>query len=223
METTTNTLTTAATSVAVLKSKVNNLLALKKINPEDVSTLNPIEREHFIETATETLSDLRGEERDRFLDKIEPIIPQSMKNNVWELNHFLITDAIANFMRKHGIMPTKNMVAQETGLSRQTVAKHFAAYSQHPQFIAEKEQFKFMTSKLLATVFKYANNGDMRAARLYFEMVGVLNKNQPNTIVNGQTNYIQIKNTILSQENLKQLSEEQLDRIEKIITKGEVV
>ena len=58
----------------------------------------------------------------------------------------------------------------------------------------------------------------MKAARLYLEMVGATNKRQANTVINEQNNYIQINNTILSQENLKQLSTEQLNQIENIIT-----
>ncbi|HEY4325930.1 MAG TPA: hypothetical protein VGN20_18215 [Mucilaginibacter sp.] len=58
----------------------------------------------------------------------------------------------------------------------------------------------------------------MRAARLYPETVGAINKQHTNTVVNEQNNYIQINNTILSQDNLKQLTAEQLNQIESIIT-----
>jgi hypothetical protein len=59
----------------------------------------------------------------------------------------------------------------------------------------------------------------MKAARLYFDTVGAVNK-QPRTcgVINEQNNYIQINNTILSQENLGQLTAEQLNQIENIIT-----
>ena len=78
-----------------------------------------------------------------------------------------------------------------------------------------------MSHNVPANVFKFANNGDMRAARLYLEMVGALNKQPAGTVVNAQNNYIQINNTILSQENLKQLSAEQLAQIENIVTHKE--
>jgi hypothetical protein len=58
------------------------------------------------------------------------------------------------------------------------------------------------------------------AARLYFEMVGAINKQQPGRMVTEQNNYIQVNNTILSKENLRSLSEEQLNQIEHIITNG---
>ena len=145
-------------------------------------------------------------------------MPASTKNSVWEHNHVVISNAIAKHMRENGMMPTKSVITEKTGLSRQTVAKHFKEYKTHPEFIAQVEQFKFMSHKILTNVFKFASNGDTKAARLYFEMVGTMNK-QP--VVNEQNNYIQINNTILSQENLKQLSAEQLALIENIVTNKE--
>jgi hypothetical protein len=79
------------------------------------------------------------------------------------------------------------------------------------------EQYKMMAPKLMAKVFQYAAKGDIRAARLYLETVGATHKQQSNTVVKSQNNYIQINNTILSQENLKRLSAEQLNQIEHIV------
>jgi len=218
METATNTETTALNNFAASKRKLDRIFALKKITAKDIEDLDTPEREYLAETFTEMVQQLKGAERDNFLDKIEMIVPASTKSDIWEYNHFVISRAVSNFMRKHGVMPTKNAIAEETGLSRQTVAKHFAAYKTRPEFAAEIEQFRFMAPMMLANVFKFASSGDMRAARLYFEMVGATNKQQTNTVVNGQNNYIQINNTILSQENLKALSAEQLAQIESIIT-----
>jgi predicted transcriptional regulator len=216
-----NTEKTALTKFTTSKRKVNRLFALKKIAVKDIEGFNKRERDYLAEASTEILQQLEGEERDSFLNKIELIVPQSTKNQLWECNHMVISSAISNFMREHGFMPSKSTIAEETGLSRPTVAKHLAAYKTHPEYIAEIEQFKFMAPKVLANVFKFAVNGDMKAARLYFEMVGAINNQQPNTVVNEQNNYIQINNTILSQENLRQLSAEQLNQIENIITNCE--
>ncbi len=213
--------TTTALTKLTANKKIDRLLSRQKITLKDIESLTTPERQYLEEIATATLAELKDEERDNFLDKLELILPASTKNSVWEHNHLVISSAISNFMRRHGQMPTKNAIAEQTGLSRQTVAKHFAAYRSHPEFIAEMEQFKFMAHNILANVFKYASNGDMKAARLYLEMVGALNKQQAAAVVNAQNNYIQINNTILSQENLKQLSACQLAQIENIITNKE--
>jgi predicted transcriptional regulator len=144
------------------------------------------------------------------------------KSEVWECNHVNISNAIANFMRQHAVMPAKKEIAQLTGLSRQTVAKHIKEYKTHPEFATEMEQFKLMSHKVLAGVFKHASNGDMRAAKLYFDMIGATNQQPASPVVTAQNNYIQINNTILSQETLKQLTAEQLLQIENIVTRKTV-
>ncbi len=199
-------------------AKINRLLALEKITAKDIEGLNPAELEQLGKTTTQTLAQLTGVERDNFLDKIDLIVPASIKSDIWEYNHSLINSAVSRYMRENGVMPAKNVIARQTGLSRQTVAKHFSAYKRHPEFTAEMEQFKFMAPNVLANVFKYALNGDMRAARLYFQMVGATQAQPAGTVINEQNNYIQINNTKLSQQNLEQLSAEQLNQIENIIT-----
>ena len=115
-------------------------------------------------------------------------------------------------------MPNKTEIADETGLSRQTVAKHLREYQAHPEVKAETRQFQVVANRVLASMFKSAVNGDVRAARLYLEMVGAPVNQQTGTLVNEQNNYIQVNNTILSQENLERLTAEQLNQIEIILT-----
>ena len=209
---------TAAAKFVALKSKIDGLFALEKITLKDIEDLNNLERNCLATKATEILKGLKAGERDDFLDKIELIVPAFTKSDIWEYNHLRISSAITKFMHQSGVMPSKNAIAEETGLSRQTITKHLAAYKTHPEHLAEMEQFKFMAPRVLANVFKFAVNGDMKAARLYLEMVGATAKRQTSTVINEQNNYLQINNTILSQENLKQLTAEQLNQIENIIT-----
>ena len=163
---------------------------------------------------------LQGVKLDGFIEQIEQIIPANTKRDIWEHNHLLINGAVSPCMGESGVMPTINAVAQKTGLSRQSVARHLKEYKKHPDFTSQMEQFELMAPNVLATVFKSAVSGDVRAARLYFEMIGAGNKNQANKVVNEQNNYIQINNTILSQENLEQLTADQLNQLENIITKN---
>jgi hypothetical protein len=198
--------------------KINRVLALQKITLADIEDFNDAERKQLATLSTEMLHTLKDEERDNFVDKIAQIVPESTNDQIWEHNHLVIGQAITRLIGQYGAMPTKFLIARETGLSRQTVAKHLTGYKTHPQYLAETEQFKYLAPKILAGVCKLACNGDIKAARLYFEMIGAINKQQPNTVINEQNNYLQINNTILSQENLKQLSKEQLNQIEHIIS-----
>ncbi len=214
-----NTPTTALTVKRTLGEKIKSLLSRQKINMDDIEDLGKPERQRLAAVVEKKLSKLKGAERDNFLAKIDAIIPDDSKNSVWEHNHIVISKAVAGLMQQHGIMPPLNAIAEQTGLSRQTVAKHLKEYKSHPQFITEIERFKFMSHNLLANVFNIASNGDMKAARIYFEMIGAINKQPGGTVVNEQNNYIQINNTILSQENLKRLTAEQLNQIESIVNK----
>lgn len=215
-----NTKPTTLRHPAASEKKINNLLDQTTITPEDIKDLNQMERERLGEKATLIVNQLTGEARDNFIEKIERVLHPT-NSNVWEYNQLVISKAVADFMGRYGVMPTAKAIAEQTGISRQTVAKHIKEYRRHPEFLAEMEQFKFMGHNILAKVFKFASDGDMRAARLYFEMIGALDKRGSN-VVNEQNNYIQINNTILSQENLKQLSQEQLAQIESIVANREL-
>ncbi|MBK7965968.1 MAG: hypothetical protein IPK10_12255 [Bacteroidetes bacterium] len=116
-------------------------------------------------------------------------------------------------------MPSKAEIAAKTELSRQTVHKHIKEYSVHPLYLVQLERYRFLTGKVLARVFYFAVNGDLGAAKLYLTAMGCLNNVQPSasTSIQNQNNFIQINNTILSQETIKNLSPEQLQNIESII------
>lgn len=207
------------TNYLASKKKVDDVLALERITLDDIACFSKMERDSLAETSTEILNSLKGEEKKIFFSKIEQVVAVNFQNEFWEYNHRLITDAISKLMCTYCAMPSKSAIARETGLSRQTVTKHLKEYKTKSDYIEEMDRFNVMTSKVMASVGKSAMNGDMRASRLYLEMVGAVNKKSPGgMVVNEQNNYIQINNTILSQENLKKLSAEQLNQIELIVT-----
>ncbi|MEO8884983.1 MAG: hypothetical protein ABI367_02900, partial [Mucilaginibacter sp.] len=174
------------------KQKVEQLLKQDKITLNDIEDLTKPERAYLGDTCTEILEQLTGSRREAFLAQIEHIMAPESKSDAWEYNHLTISEAIANFMQQHGFMPTKSAIATQTGLCRQTVAKHFNEYKKRPEFAEQTEQFKFMAPQVLANVFKFALKGDMRAARLYFEMIGAKTRYTHNLLPGTQNNYIQI-------------------------------
>jgi hypothetical protein len=62
----------------------------------------------------------------------------------------------------------------------------------------------------------------MRAAKLYFDMVGGAGKTSNSTSIQNQNNYIQINGTVLNQETIKKLKPEQLNLIEEILKSSQV-
>lgn len=201
------------------QKKIDLLLQKKKIKQNDIiETLSKEESNDFSQYLTDKINTLRGAELDSLLYKIEEITPTDVKNQIWEANHMNITRAISKYIEDYGKMPSKSNIANETGLSRQTIYKHLKEYDSNPFFAEEMRKFKFMADRVLAKVFKIAVNGDTKAARLYFEVVGILSNNaNPNLSIKNQNNYIQINQLKLSQEIIKQLSPEKLSQIESIV------
>jgi hypothetical protein len=199
--------------------KINKLLSLEKITPSDLELLSKTESKRLSQLINERVNQLKGVERDKFYQKIEPITDDTTRNQLWEYNHNQITWALSTLMQEYGRMPTKTEIAIKTELSRQTVHKHLKEYSNHPQYLGQLEQFRFMTSKVLARVFKFAVNGDMRAAKLYFNVIGSFNNGHTSnsTLIQNQNNYIQINGMVLSQQTIKHLNPEQLNSLETIL------
>lgn len=199
--------------------KVQDLLSLEKITQEDIKQFSPTDFKHLSKVITEKFNSLNGDDRDKFYEKIELITNISFKNDLWESNHNRITFAISTLMQEYGRMPSKSEIATKTELSRQTIHKHLKEYTNHPLYLQQIEQFRFMTSKVLAKVFQFAVNGDTGAAKLYFNVMGFLNNGQSTngTLIQNQNNYIQINGTVLSQETIKNLNTEQLNTIESIL------
>lgn len=200
-------------------AKIQKLFSLEKITPEDLNTLNKVEYSKFLDLVTEKFNSYKGKDRDKLYDKVEAITSENTKNQLWEYNHNQITWAISTLIQDYGRMPSKTEIAVKTELSRQTVHKHLKEYKDHPLYLGQIEQFRFLTSKVLARVFDFAVNGDTGAAKLFFNIVGVANNSQTlnQTLIQNQNNYIQINGTVLSQETIKHLNPEQLNSIEQIL------
>lgn len=200
------------------EAKIKSLLALDSITHEALEILNKEEKKLFGQMLTEEFNSLADENRDKFYKKIEPIMAEESKNSVWESNHSQITYAISTLMQEYGRMPSKAEIAKKTELSRQTIHKHLKDYASHPLYLEQLEQFKFMTDKVLAKVFKFAVNGDISAAKLFLSMMTPIGpKHHSNTLIQTQNNFIQINGTVLSQEALQQLSPEQLNNLEAML------
>ncbi|UEG50869.1 hypothetical protein LK994_05195 [Ferruginibacter lapsinanis] len=200
------------------KNPIDILFSKNKISKVDLDILNKNERVEFYKILTDRINNFTGEQKDELLEKIDEILPTTTKNQLWENNHYLITLSMTKLIEETGKMPTKNQLSTDTGLSRQTIHKHLKDYADNPLYAAQLKQFKFMADRVLAKVIKIAvqDGGNVKAARLYFEVMGYFG-NQSGININTQNNYIQINQTKLSQETIKQLTPEQLNQIEAVL------
>ena len=75
-----------------------------------------------------------------------------------------------------------------------------------------------MADRILAKVIKLAGQGNVKAARLCFDVISGLSVQPPNnTLIRTQNNFIQIKGKVLSQETIKLMNPEELEIIENIL------
>lgn len=198
-----------------LDMKVTEILDLPIVIKADISTFNEKEKEYLSKVVNEKMKILKGEELDRFVEKISDIIAQDSKSSIWENNHRTIVMKISEYIDLTGSMPTMFELSDRTGLSRQTLGKHLKEYRKHPQFVEYLEQFRFMGQKILSKMFQLAMNGNVRAARLYLEMIGggVVGSN-----FGMQTkNFIQIRNMKLTQEFITNLDTSDQMKIEEVL------
>lgn len=199
--------------------KVQEILSLKKITKADVDTLNKDERNRFNELLTNKLNTLKGEAIEKLMIQIETVTDISTKNELWERHHAQITWAISSLMQETGRMPITTEITNKTQFGRRTVVQHLKQYKEHVLFQDQLDQFKFMVPKVLASIFKFAVQGDAASAKLFLQTVGdtVLTPVKTPHIEN-QTNYIQINGITLNPQLIQNLKPEQLKSIELILT-----
>lgn len=138
------------------EQKLQRLRSLNKVTYKDISDFNAEELDKLYKYLTEKDWELRGEEKDCFHEKYDDIISVECKNSRWEGNHHQIGYIISCLFREHGRMPFISEVADQSGLSRQTVSKHLKEYNKHPLFRAQIEQFRILSTRLLSEIYGLA-------------------------------------------------------------------
>jgi|LakMenEpi03Aug12_release.lakeMendotaPanAssembly.Ray.scaffolds.fasta_scaffold409873_2 hypothetical protein len=195
--------------------KVNRILSMKTITIDVWNSLNKREKSIANSELVKMFNESKGVERDKILSKMESITGEQTKSQIWTINHIRINNSIFKLVQHLNRMPSKDEIAEESGLSRQTIHKHLSEYSEHPLFKEELIQYRFASNSLLSVIYKMAIQGDIKAAKLFFNVVG--NDASPKQTIGTQNNYIQINGTILNQDILKQLTPDKLIQIEEIV------
>ncbi|MBP9933020.1 MAG: hypothetical protein KBF25_04955 [Chitinophagaceae bacterium] len=137
-----------------------------------------------------------------------------MRNHSWQRNHLKIIACMSKLLQEKNRMPTNTELAAESRLSEETIYKHLREFKNHDLFIHETDKFEFMVHRILATVFNFGVQGDIRACKVFLDYH---KRGTGTTYIKDQNNYIQINGTVLSQETIKHLNPEQLNTIETIL------
>ncbi|MBK7560894.1 MAG: hypothetical protein IPI68_05100 [Chitinophagaceae bacterium] len=206
-----------------LPANIEGLLAqiieTNKMSIEDIWTLTEEQKRKIAAVLTAGYLTLKDEDREEFLEKTEPLLSQKSRNEIWERNHYCILNVISWQTIQNRQIPTIKAIADETGLSRVTVTKHLKEYYDSETFKEKETTYKFLREKLLAKVYNYAYDGNMRAAKIFIDAT-----NSPmvniSTIHNQQNNFIQVNGLVITEDQVKRLSEDKLNLIREIIEKN---
>ncbi len=196
--------------------KFDMLLCLEKIEHCHLKALGPDDKTAFMDMLYNRLAKLAECERDEELNALVAKAAALLDNEfIWEHNHAKIMKAMRAYTRANGTVPTKAYLASTCGLNRKTIQEHLKAFNGNATGNDQNEAINIMSHDIMGTVIKAALNGDMKAAKLYFDTTKVF---KPNEIkVSTQNNFVQINKTVINQQVIQQLKPEQLQLIEQII------
>lgn len=85
----------------------------------------------------------------------------------WENNAEKIALEIGKYYETHKEYPTLTKIAELTGLSYNTVLKHSKSLTVE----GLRQHHRFQLNKVISSIGKMAQNGDMAAAKLYLQIV----------------------------------------------------
>ena len=153
----------------------------------------------------------------------EEITEAERKELIWEDNHAIIAEAIRYLQRKEIHINVSN-IARITKLSRKTVYKHFNNDDATLMHGIAKPLSNFMVNEVISRVCRKACFGDLQAAKIYLEIMGVIKRGN-NTInanfMNGNK-AIMVNGHTFSEEMVQNLSAENLSQLEEFVKSAEL-
>lgn len=181
----------------------------------ELEALPKEERSKYVAALNKGLNYLCQDDRDRFIKKLTAILKTQTRHDLWEMNHFLILKAIDSLTRECNRFPSKQELSKDTGLSRVTITKHLKEYYKSEQYAEKQDEYGVMRENVLARLYKYASNGDTRAAKVFLDTTSI--QEQKPRIQNQQNNFIQINGATITQEQIRQLPQEQQTKLFEVL------
>ena len=163
------------------------------ISKEDIQKLPANQINRAMAIIKFNLDDLTGDERDAFIIQITPFLEESNNNSlVWERNKYVIKEAIVNHLQGAKGLPNISTISKKTGLSRPTVYKHLEFIQTDEFLLTENLKLKAIYSELVGVIGLNALQGDMKAAKLFLEIINVNPSVINATYINQQQNNLNL-------------------------------
>jgi hypothetical protein len=186
---------------------------------EDLKTLNEEEQAEFAKMLGEAI-EVVNREHSHLMAMMGHVVRLPAKKLIWENNHLKITQTISLSLAQTGRMPSQAYIAATTGLNRKTVQEHTGEGHDNSVFLEHLRQYSIMAPRVMDTVLHDAlYRHDMKAAKLYFDILDKMQGPSAPNLYAGRNNYIYINNYVIRQESLRRLSDEQLMQIVDMVRK----
>jgi DNA-binding phage protein len=144
-------------------------------------------------------------------------IIEDIRNTTYEANNSKITSFIHNHILEHRCFPNQSTIIEKTKLSRQTVYNHLkdGINSKHNKLVKGANEIMSMSALQKLYLIGVQDNNPT-ALKHFIQLSGVVS-NQNTTNV---SNYIQINNLKISNEDFNKLPKETIIEIEAIVSKS---
>jgi hypothetical protein len=110
----------------------------------------------------------------------------AMRHQRWERNHQFILSEISNITLENGSAPDLRILAERTGLSRQTIAKHLTGFKKSEYYQEHLNRYKMLEKRVLDKLYRLTmNEGDVRAAKIFLDY---LKTSEPAKVTNNNFN-----------------------------------
>ncbi len=147
----------------------------------------------------------------------EELTELERKELIWEQNHEKIANAI-RYLQRDEINVSVSNIAKVTKLSRKTVYKHFTEEDMNPAQSADLIN-KFILEDVIKRVSRKACFGDMKAAKLYLELMGLIKRggNTLNASLTNGNRSIMVNGHTFSEDMVQNLSAENLNELTEFV------
>ncbi len=152
----------------------------------------------------------------------EELTEQEKKEIIWEENNEKIIEALRYLQRKQ-IKPTVSNIAVASQLSRTTVYKHINEKGVDIKYTTKGKVNKLMLEELMYNLCRSGCYGNVQAAKLYLEALGIIKRggagaiNTMNTNLVSNTNAVMVNGLAFTSEMVQSLSAENLLQLESFI------
>jgi len=139
----------------------------------------------------------------------------------WDENHQKIMQCIHRYMQSNYGTPTITFIAEKVGLSRLTVRRHMQNFHEQPNFKEHTAMYKLMATSVLRQLYSQCMYGNVKASRLYMELMGVIQTGRTtvnNNFVGGwKEEQLKLNEVEITEELIDNLKPEYKTKIESLL------